>query len=69
MPSVVHRNYIDDWCDENTIIDLGFGGWYKISKRIDPAGEYYHRFKGHEAVEISDSFPMSFAVETGGHIF
>jgi len=69
VPSLVHRNYVSDWWDENTIIALGFGGRYKISKRIALTGEYYYRFMGRDASNISDSFSLGVDIETGGHVF
>lgn len=69
MPSLVHRNFVDDPLDDNTIFALGAGGRVKISRRIALTGEYFYRFMGQDVADISNSLSLGIDIETGGHVF
>jgi len=69
MPTLVHRNYVETPGDENTIFALGFGGRFKISRRIAFTSEYYYRFMSMSAEGIYNSLSVGIDIETGGHVF
>lgn len=48
---------------------LGFGGRYKISKRVSLNAEYVHNFNRHKASIYTDPYTFGVDIETGGHVF
>lgn len=46
---------------------LGFGGRYKLSKRVSLNGEYFHDFR--EEFNALQYVALGFDIETGGHVF
>lgn len=67
-PIVLHRNYVFDPSEENTIAALGIGGRIKLSKRIAFTGDYHYVFGGHPP-GFYDPIAFGFDIETGGHVF
>ncbi|HSC54129.1 MAG TPA: DUF5777 family beta-barrel protein [Phnomibacter sp.] len=68
IPTVLHRNYVFDPSEENTIAALGIGGRIKLSKRIAFTGDYHYVFGGHPP-GFFDPIGFGFDIETGGHVF
>jgi hypothetical protein len=68
MPTYVHRNLVD-YDEENDIIAVGFGGRYKITRRLSLTGEYF--WASHTASNNKYYNPLSVGIdiETGGHVF
>lgn len=66
-PTLVHLNMVNLTKEKNTMLSLGIGGRYKISKRVALCGEYFHQFDKLEGRQNSLSF--GFDIETGGHVF
>lgn len=68
MPTFVHRNLVE-YDEENNTIAVGFGGRYKITRRLSLTGEYFWS----SSAANNDNYynPLSFGVdiETGGHVF
>jgi hypothetical protein len=68
MPTFVHRNLVK-FDEENNTIAVGFGGRYKIARRVSITGEYFWS----SSAANNDLYynPLSFGVdiETGGHVF
>ncbi|CAM1365123.1 DUF5777 family beta-barrel protein [Tenacibaculum xiamenense] len=48
---------------------LGFGGRYKISKRVSLNAEYVHNFNRHENSRFANPYTFGVDIETGGHVF
>lgn len=48
---------------------LGFGGRYKISKRVSLNAEYTHNFNRHEDSKYVNPYAFGVDIETGGHVF
>lgn len=69
MPTLIHRNYVENPADENTVISVGVGGRIKISRRIAITGEYYPRINGNEVEGLYNSLSVGIDIETGGHVF
>ncbi|WP_435261541.1 DUF5777 family beta-barrel protein [Tenacibaculum sp. nBUS_03] len=50
-------------------IALGFGGRYKLSKRISLNAEYVHNFNRHKDSNYTNPYAFGIDIETGGHVF
>lgn len=48
---------------------FGFGGRYKISKRVSFNAEYTHNFNRHKNSEYANPYAFGVDIETGGHVF
>jgi hypothetical protein len=68
-PTYIHRNVVPAPEDENDVFAVGFGGRYKILKRVSFNAEYFYLLPGHTADNFSNSFAAGFDIETGGHVF
>ena len=67
-PSFIHRNIVPTESMKNDFFALGFGGRYKLSKRVSLNSEYFYQFnRGPE--EFTNSLSIGFDIETGGHVF
>lgn len=69
MPSLVHRNLALTEADDNDIYSLGWGGRFKLSKRVALNLEYFYRFNKPVQEENFNPFAIGFDIETGGHVF
>jgi Membrane bound beta barrel domain (DUF5777) len=67
-PLVVHNNSTLNPTDDNTILGLGAGARYKISKRIALMLDYAHVI-GQLDDAITDPLSIGVDIETGGHVF
>ena len=67
-PSFIHRNLVETETMNNDFFALGFGGRYKLSKRVSINAEYFQQFnRPNEA--FTNSLSLGFDIETGGHVF
>ncbi|CAM1356045.1 DUF5777 family beta-barrel protein [Tenacibaculum halocynthiae] len=48
---------------------LGFGGRYKLSKRISLNAEYVHNLNRHKDSNYTNPYTFGVDIETGGHVF
>jgi hypothetical protein len=73
LPTYVHRNYVRDPEDENSVFALGVGARVKVSKRVAIIADYFHVFSPYRFNNSTTPFymPISIGVEieTGGHVF
>ncbi|MEM6843966.1 MAG: DUF5777 family beta-barrel protein [Bacteroidota bacterium] len=74
MPTLVHRNRIEEREGENDIYALGVGGRIKLTQRVSLNSEYYYRLNAEEYPEgdlrqLFNSLAIGFDIETGGHVF
>ncbi len=69
MPTIVHRNFIDSQKYKNTVISMGAGLRYKLSRKIALTGEYFYVLPNQIADKYKNSFSLGFDIETGGHVF
>lgn len=67
-PLLVHNNSTLNPSDDNTILGLGGGMRYKVSKRIALMLDYHHAF-GQLDNAITDPLSVGVDIETGGHVF
>jgi hypothetical protein len=74
-PTLVHFNVVDTRDQPNDIFALGFGGRYKLTKRVSLNVEYYLQTTKHSVVEggnrlfYNNPLSIGFDIETGGHVF
>lgn len=69
MPTIFHDNLVQYDTQDNTQYALGFGGRYKISKRVSINFDYgWHLNRAKESLYVN---PLGIGVdiETGGHVF
>jgi hypothetical protein len=67
-PTIVHRNIVQPG-DENEIYSIGFGGRYKLSKRIAFVVDYFMNLNGLPKEQFENPLSVGIDIETGGHVF
>lgn len=70
MPTYVHRNYVA-FGDENSIISIGAGGYFQLTKSIGIQAEYFHNLEERtiNGVEYVNALSGGVVFNTGGHRF
>jgi opacity protein-like surface antigen len=68
-PTIVHKNLVATAAEQNDIFAVGFGGRYKLTKRLSLNAEYFYLLPGNTADNFQNSFSVGFDIETGGHVF
>lgn len=69
MPTIVHRNAVDKTVENNSLIALGAGGRYKITRSLALTSEYYYRMDVKDGNQFRNSLGLGIDIETGGHVF
>ena len=78
MPTLVHKNAVDQVLENNDQLALGIGGRIKITKSVALTGEYYYRINEDPKdapANIDSTNPYNntlgfgIDIETGGHVF
>lgn len=69
MPTMVHRNRVDQTVEDNDQFALGVGGRLKVSRSIALTTEYYYRLNTFENNPNKDVLGFGIDIETGGHVF
>jgi Membrane bound beta barrel domain (DUF5777) len=69
VPTLVHRNLVETYEEENDVLALGVGGRIKLSKRVSLNAEYVYVLPNQLAPEYHNSLSIGFDIETGGHVF
>jgi hypothetical protein len=74
IPTYVHRNFVKDPSDENSIFALGIAGRFKVSKRVAIISDFFYVFSPYRYNQkgpVDFHMPISIGVEieTGGHVF
>ena len=67
-PSFIHRNLVETETINNDFFAIGYGGRYKLSKRVSVNAEYFQQFNRPEET-FTNSLSLGFDIETGGHVF
>jgi hypothetical protein len=67
-PILVHRSRVVLENEEKTVIALGGGARYKLSKRFALTLDYHHPLGGLNEI-YHDPLSIGFDIETGGHVF
>jgi hypothetical protein len=71
-PTWLHDNLVPTLLDSNDKFSLGFGGRFKVSKRVTVNAEYYyiiHPPRYQPSVKTYNPLSLGFDIETGGHVF
>jgi opacity protein-like surface antigen len=69
-PSVLHYNLVPETADHNTVLVLGAGGRYKLTKRMSVNAEYNYLFPNQVvSTKVYPSLSAGLDIETGGHVF
>jgi len=67
-PSFVHRNLVNP-TEENNTYAVGFGGRYKITRRVGISFEYFWVGNTTANTDFHNSASIGVDIETGGHVF
>lgn len=68
MPTLIYRPLVPTVQDDNTLIALGLGGRYKITRRTALNLEYYPQLTDYSPARFN-AVAVGFDIETGGHVF
>lgn len=69
MPTLVHRNTVDQSREKNDQFVLGLGGRLKVSRSVSLNTEYYYRLGVPSANIYYNALGFGIDIETGGHVF
>ena len=69
MPTLIHKNAVDQMLEDNDQYALGAGGRIRITKSVALTGEYYFRLNVPAANPYSNTLGFGVDIETGGHVF
>lgn len=77
MPTLVHKNALDQSLEKNDVLAIGLGGRWKVTRSTALTCEYYPRLDAPNnpalvAKGVSakyDAFGFGIDIETGGHVF
>lgn len=69
MPSIVHRNLVENLDQNNDIISIGSAGRYILSKSITLSFEYYYALPDLLTDDFKNSLAIGIDWETKGHVF
>ena len=67
-PSFIHRNLVETEIMNNDFFAIGYGGRYKLFKRVSINAEYFQQFNRSDEA-FTNSLSLGFDIETGGHVF
>jgi len=69
MPTIIHKNAVDQMKEQNDQFALGFGGRMRITKGVALTSEYYHRVNASATKPLHNTVGFGVDIETGGHVF
>lgn len=69
MPTIIHRNRVDQTVEDNDQLAIGAGGRFKVSRSVALTTEYYYRLNTFETNPNKDVLGFGIDIETGGHVF
>lgn len=68
-PIYLHQNFVQNDLQDNSQYILGFGGRYKISKRVTINAEYHAHMNRVANSTFKNPLSLGVDIETGGHVF
>lgn len=68
-PTLLHRNLVQTFEEENDVFALGLGGRIKLTNRLSLNMEYIYTLPGQLADQYRNTLSLGFDIETGGHVF
>ncbi|MDA9863892.1 DUF5777 family beta-barrel protein [Flavobacteriales bacterium] len=69
IPSLVHRNLVDQPDRPNDVSTMGVGFRYKLNRRMSVNGEYHYLLPRPIEDGLHNSVSLGLDIETGGHVF
>ncbi len=69
MPTFVHFNMTSYAAEKNSIVALGVGARYKLTKRLALTGEYFYIPENFRRQRNYNPLTIGLDIETGGHVF
>lgn len=77
MPTLIHKNAVNQSVEKNDVIAIGIGGRWKVSRSVALTSEFYPRLDApSNPVLVAngfsrkyDAFGFGIDLETGGHVF
>jgi len=69
MPSLVHRNLVEETFEKNDVFAIGTAARFVASKRLTFNVEYYYTLPDQLAPEFRNSLAIGVDIETKGHVF
>ncbi len=68
-PTYGRQNIVFETGQDHDVFALGFGGRYKLNKRISLNADYIYNFNRVENSIYKDPLTIGIDIETGGHVF
>ena len=69
VPTLLHRNLVENELESNDMIALGMGLRYKFVKRVALVIDYYYAFNRFPDDPTYNPTSIGFDIDTGGHVF
>lgn len=69
MPTLIHRNLVDDTNESNDVFAAGGAFRYVVTKRFTISSEYYYVLPNQIGSQYHNSLSLGFNLETKGHVF
>ncbi|MFT6844366.1 MAG: hypothetical protein ACJAUV_000542 [Flavobacteriales bacterium] len=69
MPTLVHRNLIEDQKFKNDVLAMGAAFRYVVTKKFTISSEYYYVLPNQINPVFTNSLALGFNIETKGHVF
>lgn len=69
IPSLIHRNLVDQPERAHDVATIGIGFRHKLNSRLSVNGEYHHLLPRPIADDLHNSLSLGLDIETGGHVF
>lgn len=69
MPTIVHKNTVDQSIETNDQVLLGIGTRTKLTRSVGLTAEYYYRFDVMDTNPYYNAAGLGIEIETGGHVF
>jgi hypothetical protein len=69
VPTLLHRNLVENELESNDMVALGMGLRYKFVKRVALVVDYYYAFNRFPDDPTYNPTSIGFDIDTGGHVF
>lgn len=69
VPTLVHKNLVQNAVDSNDIYSVGVGGRLRLSRRVALTWDYFYVLNPLTDNSYQHPLSVGFDIETGGHVF
>jgi hypothetical protein len=69
MPTLIHRNLVDNTNETNDVLAAGGAFRYVVTKRFTVSSEYYYVLPNQLGTQYNNSLSLGLNLETKGHVF